>query len=1589
MNMYLRTFSFPVLFRVPGVFLGICLLFCTHVYGAREVFSVRSAGAISSATSLTASDDQYNYMQTNASGSTAWSNVFTNASILNRAILSVDHSNLSVQTAYTAAVTLSVTYYTWNAASSSFVSNQVSPNPVLTIVYNPAMPTYSDKAVYQFAGGNQCVVQVVSIASTSGVTINNLVLEAEVDITRYYTFAASQTTTPAYNDLNSTSGELEVYWDYVQGAEQYELEWTYINDYDVTGATIPASQIAIDNTLFRFNSSRITTANTYFHIPLIYERGYILYRVRAVGLSAQDLFLKNLYGNWSSEGVTYANVGQFPTYYYVATGHQQQLNWQNSVSFAEDAKKKAVVSYYDGSLRNRQVVSKMNSTNQIIVGETIYDFQGRAAVQVLPVPVNNQIISYQPSFNLNPTGVPYSKADFDIDANCKVSTAPMDSVSGAYNYYSGANSDKGGAQAYVPNAKGYPFTQVEYTPDNTGRIRAQSGVGDQHIIGSGHESRYFYAVPMQEELDRMFGAEAGDATHYKKNMVIDANGQISVSYIDPQGRVVATALAGASPKQMQDLGADSSIVYVDLLKNGQQLMNNDSLVVSEVLAVSSYGQTRNINYSLTSAKFVEQCQQVNNINQSINSNCYDCVMDLSILLTDACGKNYLLNLDGVNQSSSSTTVGQSILAGMRQGTNVFYNSAGDCNQPNLTFSKSWQPAGPLPVGTYTISKVLKVNEEALDSFQINYLNSGNNCILTLNSFLNAQMAQMDTSGCTLTCESCLASVGSYAQYSAPNCTTCLTMDEYSQLVADCSSLCDTLSIDCSSALNLMLIDVSPFGQYGSIDTSNFSANSYPLSVFNTTSVNALSHRWNLTPNWKNPVYAAIGANGQLGLSANYLNDDGTFSYVSVKLNPNAANGQNAYIPAIDAGTSKYIITDPAGNMTIPPQYLSNFTDFFALWKDSWAQSLVIYHPEYPDYLFCMANKPSHDFDYTWLQVTTVNEAPKGFMNPLGADPAHSIDPYFSTNTSIDPDFDPNEYTFMKLFMNNYAYIGSKSYSIWQIAYGTANCPDFVAGTVNNCGNTSFCGDTVTSGNAFGDKEWNIYKSLYYSLKQSFYQNKLTYFSILEDSYNGCIGDSTFNPADYNFLWLNNTDTSTTRWPGRFYFAISQYYNPNQPCSQMFRYYYADKSKRFVSQNDLVSSSINVNACDTTISGHSYPGTNCPVVKQAIADNVQAQAEASYYASCGQCPIVLELSNLLDAIASGPQGNLLTGNFQLSCYPENPNAFSQFVPDIESSLNLSGTGPVFWKTNAALTTSTLVTANFVRSSNLASTSVSNPTIVLTMYSSYMLPDFNSSALIPKSFTLANITDFCCMKYEAQPSAASGLPIIPGANYFTINATVMDQGVPRKILLEGYITPINLSNCPIPTICATTAAGSNLQDFLNILLYNSPGATVAGNVIPPQNAILLTAGAQVLLDQDVTNPGSPPSVYETAITPTLIQYGPGGGGNTWNWSSTVITTTTTMLTGVIQATDINGHVTGKSLIELSLPANMPAGAGFANILSFTAIRNNPTAIPGISSANNFLIDALIQYGSNQQEYITLTGYASTIPVSTCKQAVYTGN
>ena len=283
-----------------------------------------------------------------------------------------------------------------------------------------------------------------------------------------HTAVGEVTTTAADAD------ELVIDWNTVTGATQYDLEWTWVDNYNETDIATPLTPNGVDLTDsdFKSNNTRIRTTNNSYRIPLIYSNGYLVYRLRALGYRPDDYIgdgnfqkvSKLFYGKWTSGTNAKLTVQDWPD---VATvsNHDSNKNWQFQASYAEDGKKKEVVSYFDGTLRNRQTVTKINTDDSAIVGEVIYDNQGRPAIEVLPAPSTVSNLRYHDGFNKNMNNELYSHYDFDwsdpsIPVNESIiATNGMSNASGASLYYSQDLTLKTEPKDYfIPDAQSYPFS---------------------------------------------------------------------------------------------------------------------------------------------------------------------------------------------------------------------------------------------------------------------------------------------------------------------------------------------------------------------------------------------------------------------------------------------------------------------------------------------------------------------------------------------------------------------------------------------------------------------------------------------------------------------------------------------------------------------------------------------------------------------------------------------------------------------------------------------------------------------------------------------------------------------------------------------------------------------------------------------------------------------------------------------------------------------------------------------------------------------------------------------------------------------------
>src|SRR5690606_32919931 len=124
----------------------------------------------------------------------------------------------------------------------------------------------------------------------------------------------------------------------------FELEWLYLDRYKVSdvGAVSNKSISELDFE-FRFNSTRVILVTNYFEIPLVYQEGYLVYRVRMVRPDS-SLYKTPIYSPWTLPAAANLGSPHFTAgrhYYFISNSHKNDsLNWQYTISFAEEGKYK-------------------------------------------------------------------------------------------------------------------------------------------------------------------------------------------------------------------------------------------------------------------------------------------------------------------------------------------------------------------------------------------------------------------------------------------------------------------------------------------------------------------------------------------------------------------------------------------------------------------------------------------------------------------------------------------------------------------------------------------------------------------------------------------------------------------------------------------------------------------------------------------------------------------------------------------------------------------------------------------------------------------------------------------------------------------------------------------------------------------------------------------------------------------------------------------------------------------------------------------------------------------------------------------------
>ncbi len=1267
---------------------------------------------------------------------------------------------------------------------------------------------FDDYSIYKLPGIHKADVAVEEVVyrDLSGqiiptVTNSTAFLQLRFKTDRYYNIK-NTTVNPVsrrlikYNGLTETvvnnvsdgAEELEINWTRYNDAPatEYELEWTWVDNYGPNGNKLMPNQIALTEQDFKLNSTRIQTKELKYRIPLVFSKGYLVYRVRPVGRFLDDT-KKSYYGTWSSGlAGNFQNVGNWGTFLEIDADHEVgKKNWQYQASFAEDGKKKEVVSYFDGTLRNRQTVTKTNTNNKAVVGESVYDNQGRVAVEVLPTPIEASGIRYYRDLNKNDNNQVYTHHDFDWDRLngliCEPILPPgMSKSSGASKYYSEQSAPVGNYQDFVPNANKYPFSQVEYTPDNTGRIRRKGGVGQELQLGTGHEMSYFYLQPDQEELNRLFGYKVGDFKRYKKNIVVDPNKQVSVSYLDPQGRTIATALAGDNRKEdpMMSLEDETNNALHEMTTTNM-LSNNDAYATglngilqdgvrlnSQVGVVKEEALT--LNYGLTHATntYNDYC---------MGGKYYPFVFDWKMSLLDDCGNDMILDPNGARIVEIGT---------------VNLNSFTP-NAPAIVFNKS-TTSGVLKIGSYTLNKDIRVNQAALEQYADDYIaqirQSSNPCFPSL----AGSTIDISEEDCHVTCRSCEEALictylaqqtcqsfrmtfpagtdesvlgdvanrefyvllaeqkyiidslnsnfaGSWFVYNGSlyvdqnglvsqyliNSYVTRFKKEFRGMLDGCRELCVQPGDTCNINTSMLLSDVSPHGQYGSIAGIDFPT-AQPGGI-NTPAGNAddtlsLFNENNQLLYGGSSVQTFIDLDTGLTVTQNvsnynwrrpatpYMDDNGDFAKVKVE-----RINYNTYIPEIMPSAS--VEDDPldptSSNKYVRPQYLRNVTDFVNNWKESWAESLLPYHPEYQYLKYNKAicaktnstgdNSDSFDeklknTDYT--NVFTTN----GLVQNLIAVSAN--DPFYNGQISATPsaginydaetasDFSLRKNLLLEAMNTNYEGIklaNNARLNMLQTAYYTTVFGNGIApASTYQSLVTSPLNQLLPIINALNPTEkervWKSFMNNYIAFKQKTRTVFSHIYALRNSGYNGCIGDvqnvDTFVTLFEKYNTTGNYSTLLQRINQAFATPV-----PTTPagtilaCSTTTVGYYKNKEKRFISADYGFNSGV--------------PGA------QAIAD-ATADADANTYYQTGKCPLLVDTESLLKG--------LINPSFQnqgLLLYGFNAYSMPMLTPDLFNSVLLDPAAYAANPQNVTINGSVVNATTLNLTFNTASGSIAQP------------------------------------------------------------------------------------------------------------------------------------------------------------------------------------------------------------------------------------------------------------------------------------------
>lgn len=347
----------------------------------------------------------------------------------------------------------------------------------------------------------------------------------------------TSTTTPNSSEVN----RMEFEWSSQCPVPLYRFQLLRLHDN--TAPNDGCTHTTVEEKDWHQSALTLEVPSTELDLTIIEGSGHYLWRVQPIG-SLHDGGESNgmNWGNYSEplSGTTVHLCGDpSPADQFLFEDPMEGLNRTYNRSYSrnllqdgtqEFLQKEGVV-YHTEALFPQQSLTRHDGIGSVLAQPRNRDFYEREPLTFMAYPADTTDLNltYVAGIITNSDGDMYSAHDFDAG------TGPAAASGKLSTFFSDDNTDLS-----IPSAGGYPFTGVQYTQDGSNRTTASGREGEVLRLGGDHQQRVYYGSVEQQELTRLFGHEAPDASTVEKIISVSPDNITTQAYIDQFGRTIAT-----------------------------------------------------------------------------------------------------------------------------------------------------------------------------------------------------------------------------------------------------------------------------------------------------------------------------------------------------------------------------------------------------------------------------------------------------------------------------------------------------------------------------------------------------------------------------------------------------------------------------------------------------------------------------------------------------------------------------------------------------------------------------------------------------------------------------------------------------------------------------------------------------------------------------------------------------------------------------------------------------------------------------------------------------------------------------------------